>query len=161
MFGGKTNKVDNNDHKLTTIISAGSEIVGDLHFRGRLQIDGKVYGNLVADDDSSASVIISEKGLVQGEISAPQVNIAGRVIGHIHACERLELSQTAEIDGDVFYNYIEMEKGSQVQGCLTSDYRGLPEDCPSMPKTTTQPRPEWKTEVPLLKSVKNMAIEAV
>ena len=158
MFNNNQRKTPSpEDLKLSTLISAGSEIVGDLHFRGHLQIDGKVFGNLVADDESGASVQISETGVVVGEISVPVVRISGQISGHVHACEHLELSGKAAVEGDVFYNIIEMERGAQIMGRLQHTYRGSKENCPSMPKNTTQDKPVWKAEsadIPAMKVTK-------
>ncbi|MDA7840472.1 polymer-forming cytoskeletal protein, partial [Luminiphilus sp.] len=40
------------------------------------------------------------------------------VKGDIHSAERLELSDKAEVDGDVYYNLIEMAVGCKVNGGL-------------------------------------------
>lgn len=143
MFGGNKKTVN---HSFDTLVSAGSEIVGDMHISGGLQIDGKVFGNLVAGDDSSAVVRISSKGVVTGEISAPHVIISGSVTGDIHACESLELAASARIEGDVSYNLLEMEMGAQISGQLKHSYRGKPGERPNMPKNTTLQKPVVNAE---------------
>ncbi|SEI81284.1 protein CcmA, bactofilin family [Allopseudospirillum japonicum] len=126
-----------------TLISSKSEIIGDLHFSGGLHIDGKVYGNIVAEDDSKSILRISEKGAVEGEISAPHVVVNGAVTGDIHACEHLELASKAIVNGDVYYNTIEMIMGSQVNGALRQEYRAAATgERPQMPKKTTKARPK-------------------
>ncbi len=44
--------------------------------------------------------------------------INGKVEGDIHATERLELAERAVVDGDVYYNLIEMAVGAKVNGGL-------------------------------------------
>jgi len=127
-----------NNNDLSTIISAGTEVVGDVSFRGHLQIDGTIFGNLIADDKSKASVTISERGRVNGEISVPTVTVSGHVSGDVHACEHLVINATANIKGSMFCNFIEVEGGSVIEGHMESIYRGLPEECPAMPKRVTQ-----------------------
>lgn len=145
MFGGN-NTSKPSSHHFDTLISGKAEIVGDMHFSGGLHIDGKIYGNIIADDTSNAVVRISEKGVVVGEISAPHVIINGSVTGDIHSCEHLELASKASIAGDVYYNLIEMVMGSQVSGQLKHTYRGKPEDRPEMPKHVTQEKPILEQE---------------
>lgn len=124
----------------STIISAGTEIVGDISFRGHLQIDGSVFGNLIADDNSKASVTIGDKGRVVGEISVPTVTVLGQITGDVHACESLIIGATANIQGNMLCNVVEVAEGSILVGNMDNIYRGLPEECPAMPKKRTQPR---------------------
>lgn len=138
MFGSNSKP---SSHHFDTLISGKAEIVGDLHFSGGLHIDGKIFGNIIAEDASKAVVRVSEKGVVVGEISAPHIIVNGQVTGDIHSCEHLELAAKAKIAGNVFYNMIEMVMGSQVSGALRHQYRGKAEDRPEMPKHVTQEKP--------------------
>ena len=101
-----------------TLISSKSEIVGDVHFSGGLHIDGKIKGNIIADDQSSAVVRISETGIVEGEIRAPNIIINGQVIGNVHSHSHIELAKKAVVTGDVHYTMMEMVMGAQVNGSL-------------------------------------------
>jgi len=103
---------------ITTLISKATEITGDLHFSGVLEVEGKIRGNIYADDDSSAEVRIRECGLVQGEIKVPSVIINGLVEGDVHSTQHLELAAKARVIGNVYYHLIEMVMGSEVNGSL-------------------------------------------
>ncbi|WP_417596357.1 bactofilin family protein [Oceanospirillum sp.] len=145
-------------HHFDTLVSGKAEIVGDLHFSGGLHIDGKVFGNIIAEDDSKAVIRISEKGVVVGEISAPHVIVNGQVSGDIHSCEHIELASRATVNGNIFYNMIEMVMGSQVSGNLMHRYRGKPENRPAMPKSVTHEKPVFNEGVEAdSKSVKAVA----
>lgn len=102
----------------TTLISKDSEIVGDIKFTGDLEIQGVVRGNIIAKNDSSATVRIVEGGQIEGEIHAPKVIINGKVNGDIHSGEHVELAAKAVVSGNVNYTLIEMVKGAQVNGSL-------------------------------------------
>lgn len=138
MFGNNSKP---SAHHFDTLVSGKAEIVGDLHFSGGLHIDGKVFGNIIAEDDSKAVVRISEKGMVVGEISAPHVIVNGQVSGDIHSCEHIELASRAAVNGNIHYNMIEMVMGSQVSGNLMHRYRGKPENRPAMPKNVNHEKP--------------------
>ncbi len=103
---------------ITTLISKATEITGDVHFSGVLEVEGKVRGNIYADDDSSAEIRIRESGLVQGEINVPSVIINGLVEGDVHSTQHLELAAKARVVGNVYYHLIEMVMGSEVNGSL-------------------------------------------
>jgi cytoskeletal protein CcmA (bactofilin family) len=104
---------------LTTLISKGTEITGDIHFSGTLEIEGRVFGNIYAADDAAAEVRVRESGLVKGEIQAPQVVVNGLVEGNIHSSKHLELAAKGRVLGNVFYHLIEMVMGSEVNGSLS------------------------------------------
>ena len=103
---------------ITTLVSKATEITGDVHFSGVLEVEGKVRGNIYADEDSSAEVRIRESGLVQGEIKVPSVIVNGLVEGDVHASQHLELAAKARVVGNVYYHMIEMVMGSEVNGSL-------------------------------------------
>lgn len=104
-----------NDH---TLISRGTTIKGDIHFSGELQIEGCIQGNVVADAESAAKIVVAETGTVQGEIRVPTVVINGNIQGDIYSAKHLELAAKAVVDGSVHYQLIEMVKGAQVNGNL-------------------------------------------
>ncbi len=101
-----------------TLISTKTEIIGDVHFKGGLQLEGVVKGNLIAEASSGAVVRISDSGRVEGQISAPNVVINGTVLGDIYASDYIELAKKARINGNVHYHMMEMVLGSEVNGQL-------------------------------------------
>ncbi len=104
---------------ITTLISKATEITGDIHFSGALEIEGRIFGNIYADDDSSASVRVRETGLVKGEIQAPLIVINGLVEGDVYSSNHIELAAKARVTGNVHYHLIEMVMGSEVNGSLS------------------------------------------
>ena len=117
IFGSST-KDSYNPTNLTTLISKATEITGDLHFSGALEVEGRIFGNIYAEDESSAQVRIRDSGLVKGEIRAPLIVINGLVEGDVYSNNHIELAAKARVMGDVYYNLIEMVMGSEVNGAL-------------------------------------------
>ncbi|MGK0474846.1 MAG: cytoskeletal protein CcmA (bactofilin family) [Oleispira sp.] len=101
-----------------TLISPKTEIVGDVKFKGGLQVEGTVKGNLIAEAGSGAVVRISDSGRVEGQINVPNVVVNGSVVGDIYASEYIELAKKARIQGDVYYHMMEMVLGAEVNGKL-------------------------------------------
>lgn len=101
-----------------TLVSRTTEIVGDIHFSGELIIEGKVKGNIYAEDDSEAVVRVAENGAVEGELCVPSAIINGLVQGDVRSAIHLELAAKAVVVGNVYYNLIEMVMGSEVNGNL-------------------------------------------
>jgi cytoskeletal protein CcmA (bactofilin family) len=104
---------------VTTLISKATEITGDIHFSGTLEIEGRIFGNIYADDDSSASVRVRETGLVKGDIQSPMIIINGLVEGDVYSSNHIELAAKARVTGNVHYHLIEMVMGSEVNGSLS------------------------------------------
>lgn len=112
-----SNKDKNNAH-YETIISNKAEFKGDLHFSGGLQIEGRVVGNIIADDSSQALVRITDTAVVEGEIRVPNIIINGHVSGNVFSSAHVELAKKAVVTGDVHYTMMEMVMGAQVNGGL-------------------------------------------
>ncbi len=99
----------------TTLISKLTEVSGDLQFSGNLEIEGSFHGNIVAKG-SNASLRILHEGKVIGKIQVPVVIINGHVDGEVHASKHLELAAKATVKGNLYYQYLEVVKGAQVNG---------------------------------------------
>jgi cytoskeletal protein CcmA (bactofilin family) len=101
-----------------TLISRATKVVGDLYFTGELQLEGKVTGNIIAENEKDAKLVIADTGLVEGEIRAPVVIVNGKVLGNIYSSKHLELATKGNVVGTVHYHSIEMVKGAQVNGSM-------------------------------------------
>jgi cytoskeletal protein CcmA (bactofilin family) len=118
MLGKKKQKPRRASGHFDTLISSKTSIEGDMHFSGGLHIDGRVQGKISAEEGSNAVLRISEVGEVAGDIIAPHVVINGTVHGDVYASTHLELAEKAAINGNVYYNLIEMAIGASVNGNL-------------------------------------------
>lgn len=99
----------------TTLIAAGTEIRGDIHFNGRLHVDGKIEG-AIRGESAQAMLTLSEHASVIGEVQAPHIVVNGTITGDVTASERLELASQARVEGNVFYKVLEMSAGAQING---------------------------------------------
>lgn len=104
--------------KIETLIGTTIEIRGDLVFSGGLHVDGKIIGNVIAEDGSDSMLVLSDHGSIEGEVRVPYVVLNGEIIGDVYAAERVELSSHAQVNGNVYYNLLEMAMGSEVNGSL-------------------------------------------
>ena len=104
--------------KGATLIAENTRVSGDVHFADQLFVNGYIDGNVTADLDGSATLVISEAGTINGEIKVPFIVINGSVVGDVHAGTRVELAADAKIAGNVYYKLIEMQLGAMVDGQL-------------------------------------------
>lgn len=100
---------------ISTLISHGTSLRGDVHFSGGLHLEGTVDGSISAEG-SDAVLTLSENGKVTGEVRVSNAIVNGTVHGDLYVAERLELAGSARIDGNVHYKILEMAAGAQVNG---------------------------------------------
>ena len=118
MFGRDDNNRSPSGPAANTLVSRATEIIGDIHFSGELIIEGRIKGNIYAEDDSTSLIRVAEKGAVEGEICVPSAIINGLVQGDVRSANHIELAAKAVVVGNVYYNLIEMVMGSEVNGNL-------------------------------------------
>lgn len=118
MLGMDKKSSRNGTNTVETLIGPRVVIRGDLQFSGGLYVEGKIIGKITAEEGSAAVLTVSEQGMIEGEVHAPVVVIAGSLHGDIHAGERVELSPTAKVQGNVYYKIVEMAGGATLTGRL-------------------------------------------
>jgi cytoskeletal protein CcmA (bactofilin family) len=117
MFGD-SKKSKGSSAKVDTIIGQQTRIEGDIHFTGGLHVDGTIKGSIVAEAGSASVLTVSEHGRIEGDVRVPTVILNGTVSGDVRSDDRIELAARAEVNGDVYYNLIEMAMGAAVNGSL-------------------------------------------
>lgn len=110
--------------KISTVVGRQSTIQGDIVFSGGLHVDGKIVGDVTAEQDNVSTLTLSEQGTVEGEINVPNVILNGTVVGNVHASQRVELAPKAKITGTVYYDMLEMAMGAEVNGQLIHSPEG-------------------------------------
>ncbi len=115
MFGKKRPKVID---RIDTLISAGTEISGDLTFSGGMRIDGIVRGNVTATGNVDGALVLSQAARVEGEIKVTHAVVNGTILGPLQAKDYVELQSKAKVTGDVSYRTIEVQIGAVALGRL-------------------------------------------
>lgn len=109
---------------VATLIGDNTEIRGDLLFSGGMHVDGHIKGKVVAVAGEDASLSISETGSIEGDISVPVLVVNGAVSGNVHASEKIVLAPKSRVNGNVYYNVLEVQPGAEVNGQLVHDPNG-------------------------------------
>ncbi len=99
-------------------VGAGAVFEGTLRFSGRIEIEGRVSGNIVADAAADSEVVVAGPGVVQGQIDAARVVISGTVEGPVRASVRLDVLAGAKVSGDLTYRDLQIQHGAVVTGSL-------------------------------------------
>jgi cytoskeletal protein CcmA (bactofilin family) len=121
MFGKKKGF---NAARIDTLVGQGTKITGDLVFSGGLHVDGTIKGNVVAEEGSTALLILSEFGKIEGEVTVPNMVLNGEIVGDVFGSTRVELAPKARVKGSVYYNLLEMAIGAEVNGGLVHQPQG-------------------------------------
>jgi cytoskeletal protein CcmA (bactofilin family) len=99
-----------------SIISADLVVTGTLTSSGDIQVDGKVEGNV-----NSTGLVIGDKALIQGDVTAEEVTVRGRVKGSIRA-RKVLLASTCHVEGDILHEAFAVETGAFFEGnCRHAD----------------------------------------
>ena len=112
------NRREKNAARIDTLIGRSARIQGDIEFAGGLHVDGCVTGNVRVVPGGTASLSVSEHGVIEGSVEAALVVLNGTVNGDIFASERVVLGAKARVRGNVSYGVIEMALGAEITGRL-------------------------------------------
>ena len=97
---------------LSAFLDEGSEIEGKYICAGTVMLNGKLRGEI----NSSGTLIVGERGVLNATVRAVVVVIHGEVVGNVEATERIELKGSARVVGDVEAPVIVVEEGVRLDG---------------------------------------------
>jgi cytoskeletal protein CcmA (bactofilin family) len=103
--------------EIAGFLDEGTGIVGELHFAGRLRLDGDFEGSISTD----GTLLVGEKASVRGDIKVAEIEIAGHIFGNIEAKQRVEILSTGRVQGDVQTPLLVMKPGSMLDGRTSMD----------------------------------------
>lgn len=98
--------------QITTIIGMAAECGGDFKADGSIRIDGTVNGSVTVTD----TVVVGASGCINGDINAKKVIIGGEVYGNLNVPEKVELTSTARVIGDITTNGLVIDENAIFQG---------------------------------------------
>ena len=110
MFKGNEQRAPTQD----TIIAPGVKVEGDFVSQGNIVIDGEVIGSLKTEQD----LLVGEGAKISASVSAANAKISGVIHGNIKVKERLELTATSKIIGDIKAKVLTVEAGATLNGKL-------------------------------------------
>lgn len=110
--------------KVTTVIGVGVVIQGSLKFAGGIHVDGTIHGNVSAEQDENSTLVLSDTGLIEGDVRVPNLILNGKIVGDVFTSGRVELAANARVTGTLYYKLLEMEMGAEVNGQLVFKEEG-------------------------------------
>lgn len=104
---------------ISSLIGQDMTIVGDLSFKSKIQVDGKLQGNL-----SGACLVLSESGRIVGDIVTDSLICYGQIDGNV-TVSKLFLKKTGVINGRVETSDLSVESGGRLNGEIRPHDLGL------------------------------------
>lgn len=98
-------------------ISIKGDVVGDED----TILEGRVEGRVSL---RNFHLTIGPNGDVQGEVSAKQVTVVGKIVGNIIASERIEVRETGRVQGDLIAPRLTVAEGAVINGAITMKEAG-------------------------------------
>ena len=102
-------------NNMSSIIGSDLSINGDISIKGNLLIYGKVDGNIICD----GILTMSKNSLVKGDIKTLSADISGTVEGNLEAKEKVSLSSTSILSGNLLASILVIEDGASFNGLCT------------------------------------------
>jgi cytoskeletal protein CcmA (bactofilin family) len=101
--------------KVAACVSQGIKIKGELTGSEDLFIDGQIEGSITL---TNSVVTVGPNAKVKAEINAREVVVRGRVDGKVTGTEKIQVWNTARINGDMKSERIAVEEGAELHGTL-------------------------------------------
>ena len=124
----KTEKAALDTQQISTLISEGCIIDGNIKAPAFIRIDGQVNGNVIVD----GGLILGEKGLITGGVVTKEMIVYGKVNGNLEI-SALEIKASGRVVGEIKTKTLVVEHGAVYNGKL-------------LMATDEQPAPEAKTK---------------
>ncbi len=109
------------ERRVAAWIGALVVIQGNVTSSEDLTIAGRVEGDVSVPEHG---VVIASEATIGGDIAARAVAVHGRVVGTITADQRIEIGETAAIEGDITAPRIAVSEGAVLHGRVTVRAKG-------------------------------------
>ena len=101
------------------MIGENCVIEGDLTFEKTIEVHGKIVGTVkIAENCTSAALVIKKSGIVEGDVYGSDVIIEGEVVGNVSGKKKISIENSAFVSGNVYYDILDMHGGATVNGNL-------------------------------------------
>lgn len=102
----------------TAMIGTGVSITGDVSSNANLVIEGRIEGKTVL---GSHGVEISQSGEISANVVAKVVKVAGKVQGDIAGAEKVMVTSTGQVLGNISAPRVQLEDGAVFRGSIDMD----------------------------------------
>ena len=123
------------DAHAKTVLGSGTVIKGEMSFDEAVCIQGQFEGKI----EAKGELDVAQGAICKAQIQAGNVTVAGTIEGVLHASQRVRLSATAKVNGEITAEALETADGASIGGNL--DISG------NTPRTSAPPPPPAPAQV--------------
>jgi cytoskeletal protein CcmA (bactofilin family) len=106
------------ESRLAGLIDHGTELKGELSFKGSFRIEGYFQGKIFSD----SMLIVGEKGKVEADVKVGQLIINGEIRGNLQAKDRIEVHNKGRVFGTLATPRLVVEEGAFLEAnCQTGE----------------------------------------
>ena len=98
-----------------TVVGTSVKLKGNLKSDGDITVDGSVNGEI----KTKGTVTIGQNANIIANVHAKNVNVAGTVQGNVVATDRLNVSESGRVYGDISANILSISAGALFSGKST------------------------------------------
>jgi len=110
----------NDPVKELNLIGPGTVVEGKIRSQGSVRVDGKVIGEVAA----SESLAVGIAGEIEGNVSAKNVTVGGKIRGSINAVEKIVFEGKSSVRGDIRATRLVIDEGCIFDGRVTMADKG-------------------------------------
>lgn len=108
--------------EVDTVVGPSVKVEGDFSSEGNMVIKGDVTGSV-----TTSKLLTAEEGsTIMANVQARDAVIAGRVKGNVVVADQLEITNTAQIMGDISCAVLVVEAGAQMSGKISMKGVNIP-----------------------------------
>ncbi len=99
----------------SAVIGAGVTIEGQMVSQEDMLIAGEVHGAVIAKNHH---IHVAKSGVVKADITANIISVEGTVTGNLYGLERVMISSTSHVQGNIECPRVALEDGAKFKGSI-------------------------------------------
>ena len=103
--------MDSSNREFESCIGKGTKVTGKIDFGAAARIEGEVDGELTGSE-----ILIAQGATVKARAVVDRMIVAGKLSGEVIARERIELTATARVRGNLDTPKLVLHEGAQFDG---------------------------------------------
>lgn len=131
---------DQTEHKsysedtVETVVGPSVHVEGDFSSEGNILVKGSVAGNV----QTSKLLTVEEGAKITANVKAAEAVVSGEIQGNIKVSDKVELTHSARVSGDITCKVLSVEAGALVYGKIVMKGLEKPSKKKTASKTTTR-----------------------
>lgn len=103
--------MDSSNREFESCIGRGTKVSGKIDFGAAARIEGEVEGEVTGSE-----ILIAQGAVVKARVVVDRMVVAGNLSGELVARERIELTATARVRGNLDTPKLVLHEGAQFDG---------------------------------------------